>query len=88
MTRLIWSDRMTGMPLLPALTRTTRLPGAGRLTGLTLLDRLTILTSVIRMERLSGQYRQEGLYRLPVMATHTRMTRTITPTSRRMFISG
>ena len=60
----------------------------GRLTGLTLLDRMTILTSLISMARLTGKARKEGLYRLTVAATHTRLTRMVIPTSRRRFIGG
>ena len=60
----------------------------GRLTGLTFLGRLTVLTSVTSMEILTGKDRREGLCRLEVLDTHTKMTRMVSPTSRRMFIRG
>ena len=53
---------------------------AGRMTGLTLLDRPTILTSAISMESLTGVDRKEALYRLTLMATHTRLARMVSPT--------
>ena len=74
---------MTRIPILPTATRLTRLPRVGRLNGLTFLDRMAILTSVISMERLNGKDRQEGLYRQTVMGAHTKLTRTVIPTSRR-----
>ena len=88
MTRLTWVARMARVPILPALTRLTRLPRLGRLNGLTLLDILIILTRVISMEGLTGKDRQEGLYRLTVMATHARLNRTASLTSLHRFIRG
>ena len=79
---------MTWAPIIPTMPRLTRLPIAGRMTGLTLLDRQSILTSVISTETLTGNDRQEGQYRLTVMATHTRLTRTVSPASRHRAIRG
>ena len=76
-TRLTWVARVKRAHILPKLTRMSRLPRFGRLTGLTSLDILTILTRVISMERLTGKDRQDGLYRLTVTDTHTRLTSTV-----------
>ena len=90
-TRLTWMDRLTMTPILHLLARLTRLPTSGRLTGQTLLGRPTILTRSISMERLNGGDRQEGVYRLTVMAMRNRLNRlnrTVFLTIRQRFIRG
>ena len=80
--------RMTGIPILATLTCVARLPTEVRLGGLTSLDRLVIRARAISTTRLTGKDTQEGLYKLTGMAAHTRLGRTIIPTSRHMYITG
>ena len=87
-TRLTWMARMTRIPILATLTSMTRLRRVVRLDGLTSLDRLNILARVIGMARLTGKDTKEGLYGLTGMATQTRLTRMVGPTSRHMYIRG
>ena len=72
MTRPTWLGGMARIPILTALTMRRRV---GRLNGRTFLGGLTMLTSVPSMKRLTGNDRKEGLYRLAVTDTHSRMTR-------------
>ena len=59
-----------------------------RLTGVNLQYRLTIQPSAISVDSFTGSDRQEELYRLTLMATHTRLTRMIGPARRHRFIRG
>ena len=70
------------------LTSMDRIPIAVRMDGLALLDSLTILTRVISMGRLTGNDRQEGVYRLTGMATDARLRRMVIPASRHISIRG
>ena len=88
MKRLTWVARMARIPIPATTTSVDRLPRAVRLDGLTVLDRRTILTRASSMARLTGEDRHEGMYRLTGMATHTRLTRMVSPTSWNMYIRG
>ena len=88
MARLTWVASVTRITILPTMTRLSRILIFGRLTCLTLLGRMAILTSAIGMAILNVEGRQEELYRLTVMATNTRLTRTVGPSSRHIADRG
>ena len=88
LTTLTWADRVTRPPILSTMTSMARLPRVVTLTGLTSMHRLTIVARAISTTRLTGKDTKEGLYILTGMASHSRLTRMITPTMRHLFIRG
>ena len=84
-TRITWMGRLKRGRILLSLSRTARLPTSGWITGPSLLGKLTLLTSLGSMEKLTGKYRQEGMYRPTVMDTHNRLGRRVFLTGRQRF---